>query len=131
MRKGYPEWSELGRDFLRRSEPSPLPYCAGAGVTGGRECVSPSSGRKWSLARARGLWSGLFHLLPLESVFYSGASEGRRAGSGGQFSATLLSLDGLFIVPALGQKGAPGRGGGGSARALNLYGDLSKAPSLF
>ena len=93
--------------------------------------------------RARGgLCSGLFHLLSLESVFYSGASRGKGAlGREGSSLVTLLSLDGLFIKCRLwGQKGAPGGDTtgpaagerGGSARALTLWrGSSGKAPSLF
>lgn len=147
VRKGYPSGSELERFSLRPPRsPHPLPYCAGAGVTGGRECVCPPphpQRKEMVFRRERGgLWSGLFHLLSLESVFYSGASRGVGApGREGSSLVTLLSLDGLFIKCRLwGRKGPlegtprgprPGSGGG-SARALTLWrGSSGKAPSRF
>lgn len=106
-------------------------------------CVPHLQRKEMVFRRARGgLWSGLFHLLSLESVFYSGASRGVGAlGREGSSLVILLSLDGLFIKCRLwGRKGPlegtprgprPGRGEG-SAGALNLWrGSSGKAPSLF
>lgn len=82
--------------------------------------------------RARGgLWSGLFHLLPLESVFYSGASRGVGAlGREGSSLVTLLSLDGLFIKCRLwGRKGPlAGEGGRLCPSPKSLAGILWKSP---
>lgn len=108
-----PEWVGVGAIFSSTpSEPSPPTILRGCGSDqGSRVCASPPtpSGRKWSLSARGGLCSGLFHLLSLESVFYSGASRGKGAlGREGSSLVTLLSLDGLFIKCRLwGQKGAP------------------------
>ena len=140
-----PDWVGVGAIFPSTpSEPShPTILCGCGSDRGSRVYVPPPQRKEMVFRRARGgLWSGLFHLLSLESVFYSGASKGVGAsGREGSSLVTLLSLDGLFIKCRLwGRKGPlegtprgprPGSGGG-SARALTLWrGSSGKAPSLF
>ena len=105
------QWVGVGVVFsatpLEISPPAILYGGERGGDRGSRACVPPPSGRKWSLCARGGLWSGLFHLLPLESVFYSVAPRGVGAPGGeGSSLATLPSLDGLFIKCRLwGRKG--------------------------